>query len=260
MSDLQHKFADAESASFLPKEENEIESEHVHHLHSQEWRPWRLLAHIFSYTVLFLISFGLGRHSSAPELKIDTFPRSQSMIGQVLHKTIIFKPDASFDEDPFGPDMVESPWHKLSPPGKGHIRVDDPPAWNISGGYPLNDAARPGAEEYTLSVFHQLHCLAAIKSRMSRLQDWYEGKNDQEYLRFALGEEHVRGYHIYHCFDYIRQAIMCAGDTALERARMVDGKLARGVDGWGVEHQCRDWDIIFNWAKEHRSGDDEGID
>ena len=157
--------------------------------------------------------------------------------------------------------MLQSAWRELAPPGKGHIRVDDPSSWNISGGYPLNDdAAHPAAEEYTLSVFHQLHCLAAIKSKMSRLQDWYKGENDREYLRFALGEEHIGDEHVYHCFDYIRQAIMCAGDTALERARTVDGRVVRGVDGWGVEHRCRDWDAIFMWAEEHRSGDLEGID
>ncbi|KAK0648123.1 hypothetical protein B0T16DRAFT_407752 [Cercophora newfieldiana] len=96
---------------------------------------------------------------------------------------------------------------------------------------------------------------------MSRLQDWYKGESDKEYLKFALGEEHIGDEHIYHCFDYIRQAIMCAGDTALEKARTMDGgRVVRGVDGWGVEHQCRDWDAIFQWAQEHRSGDLEGID
>jgi len=50
------------------------------------------------------------------------------------------------------------------------------------------------------------------------------------------------------------------GGTAFERARTVDGKVVRGVNGWEVEHQCRDWDVIFQWARDHRSGDNEGID
>ena len=46
--------------------------------------------------------------------------------------------------------------------GKGHVRVDDPALWKLSGGYPLNDKANPAAEEYTLSLFHQLHCLVSV--------------------------------------------------------------------------------------------------
>ncbi|KAK3311961.1 hypothetical protein B0H66DRAFT_614226 [Apodospora peruviana] len=259
MAARHHDFAeDIESASFLPDQVKERVSEDdgFLHAHNQRWRPW----HLILYALIVVISFALGRYSSfAQDAKDDSLPLSQSMIGRatVPHKTTIFKPEPGYNDDPFGPDMLQSPWHLLAPPGKGHIRVDDPSAWNISGGYPLNDT---GAEEYTLSVFHQLHCLATIKSKMSRLQDWYEGENDKEYLRFSLGEEYVREEHVYHCFDYIRQAIMCAGDTALEKARTVDGKVVRGVDGWGAGHYCRDWDVIFRWAEEHRSGDLEGID
>ncbi|KAK3353842.1 hypothetical protein B0T25DRAFT_569028 [Lasiosphaeria hispida] len=99
-----------------------------------------------------------------------------------------------------------------------------------------------------------------MKSKMSRLQDWYKGKSDNEYLRFALGEEHIRDEHIYHCFDYIRQAIMCCGDTTLEKARTVDDKIVRGVDGWDVEHQCRDYDAIYAYGAAYRTNNLTGID
>ncbi len=49
--------------------------------------------------------------------------------------------------------------NQLSIAGKGHIRVEDPVAWKLSGGFPLEDKAGSGAEEYTISLFHQLHCL-----------------------------------------------------------------------------------------------------
>lgn len=95
---------------------------------------------------------------------------------------------------------------------------------------------------------------------MSRLQDWYKGENDKEYLTFALGEDQVTDDHIYHCFDYIRQAIMCHGDTTLEKARTVNGKLVRGVDGWGVEHECRNYEAISAYAAAHRTNNLTGID
>ena len=65
--------------------------------------------------------------------------------------------------------------------------------------------------------------------------------------------------HITHCFDYIRQGIMCAGDTSLEHAMKEDGKIVPDVDGWGVEHECRDFSAICEWAKENRSWDRKGI-
>lgn len=39
------------------------------------------------------------------------------------------------------------------------------------------------------------------------------------YARLRLGhveDEAEMGYHIAHCFDYLRQGILCAGDTTLE--------------------------------------------
>jgi hypothetical protein len=39
----------------------------------------------------------------------------------------------------------------------------------------------------------------------------------------------------------------------------VDGEVVPDVDGWGVEHECRDFGAIFEWAKEKRSWDRRGI-
>ncbi|KAH8897176.1 hypothetical protein GQ53DRAFT_760356 [Thozetella sp. PMI_491] len=142
--------------------------------------------------------------------------------------------------------------------GKGHVRVDKPAALDLSGGYPLKDRDAPSAEEYTISLFHQIHCLAVIKSRLSLLHEWYRETNDKEYLNVALNQ--VEDEHIYHCVDYIRQAIICNGDTTLEKSRAVNSKPVRGVDGWGVTHECRDFDAIFAYAAAHRSNNLTGID
>lgn len=96
---------------------------------------------------------------------------------------------------------------------------------------------------------------------MSRLLDWYRDENDKEYLRFVLGQETMADYHIYHCIDYIRQSIMCNGDTTLEKAMTgEDGNIVRGVDGWGVGHECRSFDTIYAFAAGRRSRNITGID
>ena len=51
-------------------------------------------------------------------------------------------------------------------------------------------------------------------------------------------------HHDAHCFDYIRQGILCAGDTTIE-GHTGDGH------GWGSEHQCKDIKSIQEWVDEH---------
>ena len=61
--------------------------------------------------------------------------------------------------------------------------------------------------------------------------------------------------HMVHCFDYLRQAIVCSADTALEPYKTeVDG-----VDGYGAPHQCRDFNALYDWAERYRYIDSEGI-
>lgn len=63
--------------------------------------------------------------------------------------------------------------------------------------------------------------------------------------------------HMGHCFDYLRQAIMCAGDTTLESAmELPNGELFPMVDGWGITHQCRSWDDAIEWTLAHRAPED----
>jgi len=51
-------------------------------------------------------------------------------------------------------------------------------------------------------------------------------------------------HHTAHCFDYIRQGIMCNADTSLE------GSTEAGP-GWGSEHVCKDYDAVLEWANKH---------
>jgi len=46
---------------------------------------------------------------------------------------------------------------------------------------------------------------------------------------------------VWHCFDYIRQALMCAGDMTVEWPRTEEDGRRFAVDGWGVTHECKDW-------------------
>lgn len=59
--------------------------------------------------------------------------------------------------------------------------------------------------------------------------------------------------HLKHCVQFLRQAIICAADTALERADPVshDGELFLETSGWNVEHKCRDSNVVFDFANQN---------
>ncbi|KAK1975432.1 hypothetical protein LZ30DRAFT_605645, partial [Colletotrichum cereale] len=63
--------------------------------------------------------------------------------------------------------------------------------------------------------------------------------------------------HAWHCFDYIRQSLMCCGDTSLEGADPFNPP-SRTL-GFGTTHVCRDYDAIFKYAEEHRLVNDQSI-
>ncbi|KUJ21745.1 uncharacterized protein LY89DRAFT_576834, partial [Mollisia scopiformis] len=60
--------------------------------------------------------------------------------------------------------------------------------------------------------------------------------------------------HVAHCFDYIRQSLICSGDTTLEAFLEADGETLRkqGSSGWGVAHKCVDFDALSRWTDQHK--------
>jgi hypothetical protein len=84
---------------------------------------------------------------------------------------------------------------------------------------------------YMMTVFHQLHCLSYLAEHFQR---GYAGVNLTEEV----------GHHASHCFNYIRQGIMCSADTTLE------GKTEAGP-GEGSEHECVDYEALLEWANEN---------
>lgn len=97
-----------------------------------------------------------------------------------------------------------------------------------------------------LAHTHKIPCQGVVRDVIKK----YE-KHDKS--RFAGAG------HEYHCIDYIRQSIMCSGDTTLDFAELHDDGTRRGFSGAGSTHQCRDWDSIVDWAVENRAGDKKGI-
>ncbi|KAJ3577660.1 hypothetical protein NPX13_g2903 [Xylaria arbuscula] len=113
-------------------------------------------------------------------------------------------------------------WDSVFPRGKGFIKHPD-----IS------------PETHCLSVFHQLHCLDIIRWGYWAAMEGVEPSH------------HAKPSHLRHCFDYLRQTIMCAADTNLEP--LIEGR--GGVNGFGSERKCRDFDRVSAWADTWRVED-----
>ena len=62
-----------------------------------------------------------------------------------------------------------------------------------------------------------------------------------------------------HCFDYIRQALMCAADPTLEGLRAAAPHGQPSVDGWGTKHLCRNFQELSQWTEKHRATNGGGI-
>lgn len=62
--------------------------------------------------------------------------------------------------------------------------------------------------------------------------------------------------HVTHCFDYLRQSVLCAGDAALEG----ESEAVKGMtDGWGATHMCKKKSEWMNWVVDNRFSDRTGI-
>lgn len=61
--------------------------------------------------------------------------------------------------------------------------------------------------------------------------------------------------HLSYCFDYLRQTLMCHGDTALEGLQTSFGADVDGTDGWNVRHICKPWERIYSWLDRRKIDD-----
>lgn len=105
---------------------------------------------------------------------------------------------------------------------------------------PLNDSK---AGFYaTLDVFHELHCLNVLREHLYR---------PHYPTRHSLAEQFQ---HSNHCIDLLRQTLMCHGDVALQTFTWIDGYRAPWPN-FSVQHECRNWDAIQDWAIEHHISD-----
>jgi len=170
----------------------------------------------------------------------------QSFLPEIPIKEVVFNFPTDYDVTG---ELGNRLWNELMPLGSGLVRVPHPHKYDMPPSKKIENDPED-AEIYSMSITHQLHCLGMIRHV---IMEYEKGSKS----RFA-GDGHE-----YHCLDYIRQAVLCAGDTTLDHAAIIkdaDGSERRSdFTGANSTHQCRDWEAIKSFLIDRRSGDKTGI-
>jgi hypothetical protein len=133
--------------------------------------------------------------------------------------------------------------------GLGYLEVQTPSEYSHLP-HPIHDYSNTTV--YTTSLTHQLHCLYTITSAYNTLQPAVSDPSSS----YSPGSPPIHmPCHINHCFDYLRQAVMCAGDVALEGVsttfpRGKNGEDRGGSDGWDARHVCKAYGEVYRYLEE----------
>ncbi|KAH7094516.1 hypothetical protein FB567DRAFT_600114 [Paraphoma chrysanthemicola] len=131
---------------------------------------------------------------------------------------------------PWGaPNTTESDalWKSINT-AHGHIAVEHRWAAANNWSQSMDIPGKPGKGMYLLQAYHQLHCLRIVRSSLLSL---HRSTSPQYTL-----------HHILHCFDALRQHIMCHADNTPLYGH------GDGMAGDGQLHQCKDWGALRDFA------------
>ncbi|KAG9240322.1 hypothetical protein BJ878DRAFT_299529 [Calycina marina] len=141
----------------------------------------------------------------------------------------------------FTPEVLDA-WNKLMPIGMGFQEVKEPEKYHDLP----HKIMWPDKTVFTTSMTHQLHCLFAIVQTYSGIK-----------ANHTLEEDHH--WHMIHCFDYMRQAILCSADMALEGLETTFPDHNGGSDGWDSKHVCKNQEEVRGYLESVRAYDDQLI-
>ncbi|ETS88115.1 hypothetical protein PFICI_01943 [Pestalotiopsis fici W106-1] len=130
---------------------------------------------------------------------------------------------------------IDDAWGDLVRYANTRVQAEDLERINRTS-VPLNDAE--GGFLVNLNVFHHLHCLNKIRKQLYNdyYQDWHSPSAQLE--------------HVNHCIEYLRQVVMCNADITMQTFDWIDD-YRRPWPNFKIQHECKNWDALTDWAKEH---------
>ncbi|KAL7915467.1 hypothetical protein GGI35DRAFT_489104 [Trichoderma velutinum] len=114
-----------------------------------------------------------------------------------------------------------------------------------NGGFIMKKDENNDVHQYGISMFHQLHCLAMIRTALQEALSLKDNMSKMQSRHEHSAQQLTDGSpHWLHCFDYLRQTILCEADSTIEPP-MLNEKGQERVNGMG-ERQCRDWTLLWD--------------
>ncbi|GAB7354432.1 hypothetical protein MBLNU459_g4921t3 [Dothideomycetes sp. NU459] len=182
-------------------------------------RNWRYAIFIGIFLAGALIGAGLivlsTSYSGCPSLQ----EHASGTVGvkqfapQMPTRAVVFSKKTALMDPP--DETNQHVWDAMTPVGHGFVNVSQPEAYGLLPGIPTAS----GVDRYSVAMYHQLHCLGLLRSQYWRLIDGMSADSTpatrQEEVRKQL-----RDHHSQHCFAYIAESIICAGDLTIEWAKV----------------------------------------
>ncbi|KAI0443431.1 hypothetical protein F4803DRAFT_316644 [Xylaria telfairii] len=211
------------------------------------FRAHRWLVDTFLLVVIVVL---LLERSWTPRRNYHYFEANGDVAGfapQFSQQIRKFSPDPGFvpeNTSEFFSEETRKNWLSITPKGLGYLEIPHPEKYD---NLPNKLTIFEDQFVVTTSMTHQLHCLYAIA---------------EAYAAMTSDTSRVpkeTPWHLTHCFDYIRQGIMCCGDVALEGQQTTFPEGFEGSDGWDSKHVCKDYNQILAYLDKNRANDEVWI-
>lgn len=164
---------------------------------------------------------------------------AEDQIQYRLEKTYASQDSPQSEYQGWPNDEIDRHWEEYEKGGS--LRVDRQTAERLP--YATEHVPVAGHEdEYMtgLAVFHQLHCLNAVRKSL-----WPSRYNSS--LVEADGSVNYDAWgHIDHCIETIRRSITCQSDLSALTYNWVEG--SQIIANQEILHTCRNFDLISEWA------------
>jgi hypothetical protein len=173
------------------------------------------------------------------------------MRGLIINPLVVSTLQTTFEQSPLLSQRPntdsDAAWNALLPAGRGFVFVPNFEDYSLPRGEDT-----PYGPIYSTTVFHQLHCLGQLRRFSWMFLDTIITNNTAGAA--AIEKMFVQGdaeEHLTHCFDYLRQGLMCNADMSLEWPRTEKDGRRFAVDGWDIPHECKNWDEVMEFMEEN---------
>ncbi|KAI1121114.1 hypothetical protein F5Y10DRAFT_288927 [Nemania abortiva] len=191
---------------------------------------------LITYLSLSFVDYSSSSHSPADASHVPQFAPEMPTV-----TTTFYKKQVLMDEPNAENQLV---WDSLVPIGRGFVNISNPQDFGLLPGIPTEE----GVDRYSVAMYHQLHCLDALRHQYWRLIRAMSTPMSDD-VRQETVHKMLRDNHAQHCFAYIAESIMCSGDLTIEWAKVEGDGTRKQVDGWGVPHKCKDPEAIRAWME-----------